>query len=208
MDQEPILRACVGGAVSTNGYLLRNGSDYFVIDAPKGMFDYVKSCGVKPVALLLTHQHYDHVEDAAKFSKDGIPIYAYQEYSPPLVMEELAKRWGLDIKVEPFEVTNVLKGKEIISVGNASICVFHVPGHSPDSVVFYFSGKQFLFCGDTLFEGSVGRSDLPFGDHKVLIDGINKHLMKLEDNIEVSPGHGDMTTIGHERRTNPFLKVR
>lgn len=203
---DPSLKTYIGGMVATNGYLLRLGDQCYVIDAPKGMYDFVKSEGVKPDVVLLTHQHYDHVEDASYFSKDGIPIYAYQPYSPPLVMKELAERWGMNVKVEPFTVTKELKGKEMISEGAMSIVCIHVPGHSPDSIAYYFAGKQFLFCGDTLFKGAIGRTDLPFGDHEALLSGIKENLLTLGNSVEVFPGHGEETTIGLESELNPFLR--
>lgn len=196
----------VGGMVSTNGYLLTVGKDKFLIDAPKGIHAHLTKLGIKVTALLLTHQHYDHVEDAALFSQQGVPIYAYQQYSPPLIMKELAERWGVTMNIAPFTVTHEVKGKDIISVGDSSICLMHIPGHSPDSLVFYFAGKQFLFCGDTLFQGSIGRTDLPFGEHETLLSGIKEHLFSLADDIEVFPGHGEATTIGEEKEHNPFLR--
>jgi len=195
----------VGGMVATNGYLLYTGDEYIAIDAPEGFYDFVDNQEIKPSALLLTHQHYDHVEDAAKFAKAGVPIYAYEDYSPDLIMEDLAQKWGMNVKVEPFKVTNSLKNREIVRIGKNSVCVIHVPGHSPDSVVLYFPGKLYLFAGDTLFNGSVGRTDLPGGDHDLLIEGIRDKMLVLNKEIEVFPGHGDRTMIGVERDSNPFF---
>ena len=204
--EEQSLKVHVGGMVATNGYLLVLGDDVFVIDAPKGMYEFVKNEGKTPTALLLTHQHYDHVEDAALFSNNGIPIYAYQQHSPPLIMQDLAQKWGANIQIQPFQVTNELKVKNMISVGKQSICTIHVPGHSPDSIVFYFAGKQFLFAGDTLFRGSIGRTDLPLGDHDSLLNGIKNDLLALDEDTLVFPGHGESTTIAEEAKTNPFLR--
>ena len=195
-----------GGMVATNGYILGTGEEYFVIDAPRGIYEVMKSKGIKPTALLLTHQHYDHIEDAYLFSEAGIPIYAYQQYSPPLVLKEQAERWGFNVKINPFNVSDEINSKEIISVGQSSIVVLHVPGHSPDSIVYYFAGKQYLFSGDTLFNKSIGRSDLPFGDPQILLNGITSKLMTLENSVEVFPGHGEPTSIGEERIGNPFIR--
>ncbi len=195
----------VGGKVATNGYLHYTGTDYIAVDAPEGFFDFIEGRGVEVKALLLTHQHYDHVEDLHKFEKAGIPIYSYEDYSKDLVMADLATQWGFEIEVEPYKVTHKVKGRDIIKVGANTICVIHVPGHSMDSVVYYFSGKQYLFAGDTLFRGGVGRSDLPNGDGELLVDGIANNLLSLNKNIQVFPGHGNETTIGRERDNNPFF---
>ncbi len=203
---EQSLKVHVGGMVATNGYLLVLGDDVFVIDAPKGMYEFVKNEGGKPTALLLTHQHYDHVEDVSLFSDDGIPVYAYQQHSPALIMQDLAQKWGANIQIQPFHVTNELKVKSMISVGAQSICTIHVPGHSPDSIVFHFVGKQFLFAGDTLFRGSIGRTDLPLGDHDALLKGIKNDLLTLDGETLVFPGHGEATTIDEEAKANLFLQ--
>ena len=195
----------VGGMVSTNGYLCNTGSEYIAIDAPKGFYDVIQSRGVRPAALLLTHQHYDHVEDAHLFAAAGIPIYAYAPYDPDLILATLAQRWGMDITVEPYTVTNILKGESLVKIGNTSIGLMHVPGHSTDSVVFYLAGKHVLFAGDTLFQGSVGRSDLPGGDEALLLNGIAQKMLTLNVDIEVFPGHGDPTNVGVERQTNRFF---
>ncbi len=195
----------VGGMVSTNGYLLYTGEHYLAVDAPYGFFDYLKEEGITPKALLLTHQHYDHVEDAHKFEKAGIPIYSYAPYSKKLIMVDLAKKWGLDVVVKPYKVDHVLKGKDMIDIGGSSICIIHVPGHSDDSIVFYFPGKVLLFAGDTLFNSSIGRSDLPGGDGDLLIKGIAEKILVLNKGIQIFPGHGDGTYILKERLNNPFF---
>jgi len=94
----------------------------------------------------------------------------------------------------------------MIRIGASSICLIHVPGHSPDSIVFYFPGKSYLFVGDTLFQGSVGRTDLPGGDESQLLNGIAHKLLVLNRDVYVFPGHGESTTIGDERDYNRFFR--
>jgi len=200
------LQVYVGGMVSTNGYVLKLGESCIVIDAPNGIYEHLQSQGLKPDALLLTHQHYDHVEDAAQFSEAGVPIYSYAPYDEDLVLIKLAQRWGFDIEVAPYEVTTVLEGTDEIEVAGHPIRLSHVPGHSLDSVTFYFSEEGLLFSGDTLFQGSIGRPDLPNGNQAQLLDGIKTKLFALPDETDVLPGHGGNTSIGAEKATNPYLR--
>jgi len=99
-----------------------------------------------------------------------------------------------------------LSDTELYSFGDSILKVIHVPGHSPGSICLYSEYDRILICGDVLFNGSIGRTDLPGGNHKILIRGIKEKLMVLPHETTVWPGHGPQTTIGHEHDTNPFLK--
>ena len=206
MKRTPSLKVHVGGMVSTNGYLFDTGSEYYVIDAPKGMFDFVKSEGITPKAVLLTHQHYDHVEDASLFSKAGYPVYAYEAYSEELNILKQASRWGMMVNVAPYHVTNETKGSDSLQIGDDEVKLLHIPGHSPDSIAFHFPQTNVVFSGDTLFCGGLGRTDLPLSDDTLLVPAIKKHLLTLEDEVMVFPGHGGQTTIGEERVNNFGLR--
>ena len=206
MVTQESLKVHVGGMVETNGYLLTLGKETFVIDAPKGMFEFVSKEGVTPTAMLLTHQHYDHIEDASYFSEQGVPIYAYETYSSSLTLEDSAARWGAAVSVAPFLVSHELKAETQITIGEHKISILHVPGHSPDSVVFHFTEKQALFAGDTLFCGSIGRTDLPGGSHQDLLNGIREKMLCLNDDTQVFSGHGQASSIGKEKASNPFIR--
>lgn len=194
-----------GGMVQTNGYLVESGDQTLVIDAPGGMAEFVAQRNRKPTALLLTHQHFDHVEDAAAIAREGAPIYAWAGYSGDLVLDEAARRWGMPVTIDPFEVDQLLAGTAELTVGGVRLQLLHVPGHSPDSVAFYEEGSGQLLAGDTLFAGSIGRTDLPGGDHNLLLQGIREKLFILPPETTVLSGHGPSTTIGQERAQNPFL---
>ena len=112
---------------------------------------------------------------------------------------------GLPISVDRYEVTHLLAGESELELAGIRFEIVPVPGHSPDSLVFHVGLLQKVFAGDTLFDDSIGRTDLPGGDHDLLIRGIRKHLLSLPGETEILPGHGAPTTVEQESRTNPFL---
>lgn len=194
-----------GGFTATHGYLLQTSAGSLLIDAPEGVADWLESLGVQPDALLLTHQHFDHVLDAAKLQALGVRIFAWDDYSPALTLEDQARSWGLPIVVTSYHVDELLAGRGHLALTGLQFALLPVPGHSPDSVVFFLAEQAQAFVGDTLFAGSIGRTDLPHGEHGVLLEGIHRHLLTLPDETEVFPGHGPATTIAAERRENPFV---
>lgn len=196
-----------GGFVQTNGYFLQ-GEDgtIILIDAPLGITDFLKEQGLKPSHLLLTHQHYDHVEDVAKLKEAGVKVYAWSPYSRTLTLEEPVRSWGLPIRVTPYEVDQLLEGMERLEVGGLTFELAHVPGHSTDSVIYHLPDQGVVFAGDTLFAGSIGRTDLPGGNHAQLIAGIQEHLLTQPPATTLLPGHGPATTVSEEMRDNPYIR--
>ena len=195
-----------GGFVQTNGYLIETPEGgHLLVDAPQGIAEWLAARGIRPLALLLTHQHYDHVEDAAAVADMGAKVYAWAAYSSELTLEERVRSWGMPIVVEPYTVEEILEGRETLEIGGLQIGLAHVPGHSPDSVTFHLAERGELYGGDTLFAGSVGRADLPGGDMGLLVDGIRGKLFTLPPDTVVYPGHGPETTIGAERAGNPYV---
>lgn len=195
-----------GGFVQTNAYLVETpDGGHLLIDAPMGVAEWLKQKGITPAALLLTHQHYDHVEDAAAVAAMGVKIHAFAPYSTALTLEERVRDWGLPIQVPPYTVDELLEGRPSVEVGGATLKIAHVPGHSTDSVTFYLAGKGELYAGDTLFQGSIGRADLPGGNMAQLVDGIREKLFALPEETRVFPGHGPATAIGAERAENPYV---
>jgi glyoxylase-like metal-dependent hydrolase (beta-lactamase superfamily II) len=194
-----------GGFVQTNGYLLHapDGSA-IVIDAPLGMAAWLRERGIRPAALLLTHQHYDHVEDAAAVAALGATIHAWSPYSTDLTLEDLMRSFGMPVEVAPFTVDVPLAGRSGLEIGGLRLELAHVPGHAADSVTFHLPAAGELYSGDTLFAGSIGRADLPGGDPELLIAGIREKLFALPDATLVYPGHGPATRIGVERAGNPY----
>lgn len=194
-----------GGFVQTNGYLVETPDGNFLIDAPEGVARWAEAKGVRVDEVLLTHQHYDHVTDCAALKAGGAKLFALEDYSKDLTLENAARAWGLPISVVPYEIDGKFDPEKTLRVAGLEIRLAHVPGHSPDSVTFYLPEKGVLFSGDTLFEGSVGRTDLPGGNTKQLLDGISGKLLTLPEETTVFPGHGGQTEIGVEKRENPYL---
>jgi len=207
------IRKYTGGMVMTNAYLLGEGADCVLIDAPLGVTSWLEEQGEMPKELLLTHQHYDHVEDVARLAAMGVKIRAYAEYSQDLTLEKFRAQWGAPIEVPPYSIDDVLGKTSRLKSGAYEFRIAYVPGHSVDSIVFITSASdnpdddddKLVFAGDTLFADSIGRPDLPGGDQDLLLDGIRKKLLILPDDTRVFPGHGTETSIGRERAVNPFL---
>jgi hydroxyacylglutathione hydrolase len=193
-----------GGMVQTNGYLVESLNGNYLVDAPKGICDWLRSKGVRVDALYLTHQHYDHVEDVAALQKSGVKVYGWAAYSKDLTLERYGASWGMP-EVEPYRVDELVKEGEGNYFG-CSVSVSHVPGHSPDSITFYLEDAGVVFVGDALFAGSVGRCDLPGGDFDQLIDAIRAKLLVLPDQTRVYSGHGPSTSIGRESQSNGYLR--
>jgi glyoxylase-like metal-dependent hydrolase (beta-lactamase superfamily II) len=196
-----------GGIAQTNGWLLRLQDQAIAIDAPEGMSAWLSSQGVKLNALLLTHQHFDHVLDAAAIAAShACPVIAFAPYSPDLTLERLfGISAGISFSVPPFTVTDLVTESSSLDLLGTSWSVLHVPGHSPDSICFHSSTTGHLFGGDVLFRDGIGRTDFPGGSTRTLLSGIQNKILTLPDETQVHPGHGPSTTIARERLQNPFL---
>lgn len=200
------LTSYTGGFVQTNGYLIETPDGNLLIDAPEGVAAWAEERGVRVDHVLLTHQHYDHVTDAAALQAAGAKLHALEDHSPDLTLESMVRTWGLPIQVRPYTVDSRFDmGGGPLRLCGLEFALAHVPGHSPDSVTFHLAGQGVLFSGDTLFEHSIGRTDLPGGSHQTLLDGIATKLFTLPPETRVFPGHGPATTIGAEIRENPYL---
>ncbi len=194
-----------GGFAQTNGYLVETPEGNFLVDAPDGAAKWIEERGVRVDDVLLTHQHYDHVMDAAKLKAGGARLHAFTEYSTDLTLETAVRSWGLPITVEPYQIDMVFDMASPLKIAGLEFVLAHVPGHSTDSVTFYLASSGLVFSGDTLFAGSIGRPDLPGGNVEQLLDGIAAHLMTLPEETRVFPGHGPATTIARERVENQYL---
>jgi len=165
----------------------------------------LRAAAAKPVGIWLTHAHIDHVLGVPEVATEtGAPVYLHpadrELYD---AVPEQASWFGLTAD-PPRPPDRALAAGERLTVGSLSFTVRHAPGHSPGHVVFV--GEGAVFGGDVLFQGSIGRTDLPGGDFDTLIDSIERELLVLPDSTIVYTGHGPATTIGAERRTNPFLR--
>jgi glyoxylase-like metal-dependent hydrolase (beta-lactamase superfamily II) len=196
-----------GGIADTNGYFLEWESARIVVDAPEGMADWLTAKGATVDVLLLTHQHFDHVMDAAEIqNRFGAQVFAFAPFSRDLTLERLyAMGTGGPFSVDAFTVDTVLADAETASFCGNEWELMHIPGHSPDSLCFFQPELGIVFGGDVLFLDGVGRTDFPNGSSSQLIAGIKSKLLQLPDATQVLPGHGPATTIGREREENPFL---
>lgn len=198
------------GAVATNCYLAENTKtkEALIIDpgdnAP-GIEKIIKSDGVTPVAVLLTHGHFDHAMAAEEVANEyGIEIYAHEAERETLEDPRINLS-GMIGQTLKFHADRYVKDGEVLHLAGFDIQVFHTPGHTLGGVCYYLEEEKVLFSGDTLFCQSVGRTDFPTGSASTLIRSIQEKLMPLPDDTEVYTGHEDMTTIGMERKYNPFL---
>lgn len=187
----------------TNAYLIGENDRCILIDAPLGVDEWLKREGATPSDLLLTHQHYDHVEGVAKLAEQGVQIHAYSPHSTDLTLELLLQQSGIQLSVAPYTVNHLLKGKSVLEVADWTFKLEHIPGHSLDSVAYITDDHA--FSGDTLFSGGIGRADLPGGDMDLLVRGIREKLLTLDKNTRIFPGHGPTTTIAEEEATNIYL---
>lgn len=181
------------GPYQANCYILgcNETNEGLVIDPGDEAFRIVKEisgAGLKIRYILLTHGHFDHTGGAGELRRvTKAPVWIHK-----------LDQWGLDFAADGY----VYEGQEI-PLGVFKLRVFHTPGHSPGGVCFYAPGA--VFTGDTLFAGSVGRTDFPGGDHNGLIQGVKQKIFPLGNDNRVYPGHGPRSTIGTERRRNPFF---
>ncbi|WP_059026364.1 MBL fold metallo-hydrolase [Gabonibacter massiliensis] len=171
--------------------------------------DFLADHHLKPVALLDTHLHIDHIfGNDFMFNEYGLSAQAHPADAFWVEdAEKYAAMLGVRGITPPPALGDLLEDGQIVRFGHSELEVIHVPGHSPGGVCFYSKKDKLLISGDVLFEGSVGRADLPGGNMAELLDGIRAKLFVLPDDVRVIPGHGRETTIGAEKRYNPFFQV-
>lgn len=196
-----------GGIFETNCYLLDAPGGSILFDAPEGACQWLESRGLAPRLLLLTHGHFDHIPDVSKLKRRfNCEVGCHAETVPMISDPDFFRGYGFALEVEPTKpdfLIEVAPSREFIG---REFEILEVPGHSPGSLCFLSRAEQLLIGGDVLFAGGVGRWDLPGGDGELLFRGIREKLFPLADDITVLPGHGPPTTIGEERRTNPFVR--
>ena len=168
---------------------------------------FIDSKGIKPQLILLTHAHFDHIYGVAPLAaKYGIGVYMHPSDKVILSRQQLfAAAFGLPAPDSDFRTIDIHEGN-IVSFGSIIFTVIETPGHTPGGVCYYSKESQMLLSGDTLFAGSIGRTDHPGGDYDKEIVSIMDKLMGLDGDTVVLPGHGPTTDIGYERTHNPFLQ--
>ncbi len=198
------IKRFVVGPIETNCYVVSEpvSGEGMLIDPgdyDPGIEEYAKAENIKILYTLNTHGHADHIKGNAVFA---FPVLIHELDEPCL--SDPGKNLSLLTleRIEPVRAERLLKDGDEIFLGDAVFTVIHTPGHTVGGISVLC--EDVLFSGDTLFFEGVGRTDLPGGDHKTLIESMDR-LMTLPDSVRVFPGHGQETTIGHEREYNPFL---
>lgn len=208
-EQTEVLRYIVG-PVCTNCYLLVNHKtgELLVVDPgdqAQLIEKQIEKTGAKPVAILLTHGHFDHAGAAeALADKYQISIYAHEAERETLEDPGL-NFCGMIGEHKVYHADIFVKDEEVLNLAGFSIRVFFTPGHTIGGCCYYIADEKILFSGDTLFQESVGRTDFPRGSASDLIRAIREKLMPLPDDVTVYTGHDESTLIGYERMHNPYL---
>lgn len=199
------------GPLGTNCYLLVNDGlgEAVIVDpaaCPAGLTAYIRDGGLKVKAVLLTHAHFDHImgidEVIRQFGE--MPVYVHEEDQELLRDPDsnLSRGYGMDYSYS--KAVSVRDGQTLRLIGY-EFRVIHTPGHTPGGVCYYIASEETLISGDTLFQGSVGRTDFPGGSSSQLVRSVREKLLPLPDSTQVYPGHMGMTSIGYEKEHNPFV---
>lgn len=209
------IRVFAFNPLQVNTYLLYDESGQCVIIDPacyedpekRALSEFIKKEKLKPVMALNTHCHIDHILGNNFVTKEfSIPLKTHKD---SLMFIEKGKEYAMTFGFEVQELKKpdgYLEDGEVIEFGQQQLELIHTPGHADGSICFYHKQSGLLLCGDVLFRAGIGRTDLPTGDFDTLIESIKQKLFVLPDDVIVYPGHGPETTIGEEKRSNPFLQ--
>ena len=205
-----IIQQRVLGMVSTNVYVCMHAEtkEAFIVDPADDADEIIRlvsAMGAKPCAILLTHGHFDHIMAVKEVKeKYQIPVYACRQEEAMLAEPtvNMTAVYGRSCSIKPDVL---LDDGQIFEAAGFSIQMFHTPGHTKGSCCYYIEDEGVLFSGDTLFCGSVGRTDFPGGSSAEIVRSLHKLVDALPEDTEVFPGHDTSTTIGYEKRYNPFV---
>lgn len=205
------IKTFVGPGFGENAYLAwnRGSSEAIAIDPGAdvaSMISVLDGSALQLQAILLTHAHIDHIEGIAALKRHAdVPIYMHPD-DAPFYNNAHAQAAQFGMRVEPLPpVDQHLRDEQRVNVAGIEFEVRHVPGHCPGHVIFYNAASAVAFVGDVVFQGSIGRTDLPGGNYQRLMQSIRDSVMTLPEGTRLYSGHGPVTTVGEERRFNPFI---
>ncbi len=185
------------------------GGKAIVVDAPKDsaaeLLSAARRHNLSIELIVNTHGHWDHIADNAELQQQTLAPIAIHRLDEPRIKNPVPVFFRLPFEIPPTRAGRYLDAGNVVEVGDLKFEVLFTPGHTEGGICLYERTEKFLFSGDTLFAGSVGRVDLPGGDWDTLMTSIKNELLTLPDEVTVYPGHGPSTTIGRERERNPFL---
>jgi hydroxyacylglutathione hydrolase len=199
------------GPFSVNSYYLQDDQTVLIIDPGSEielLLNDIIKLGIYPGAVLITHPHIDHIQ-GIQATKERFPnTTVYMSTNGRELIKEIPIQALLFGQPDPGKliIDSFITSETAFTIGSISVIPISTPGHCPGSISYLIGSN--LFSGDTLFKGTIGRSDVPGGDGKLLIESITKKLLLLPDNVVVYPGHGDPTTIDREKKSNPYLSRR
>lgn len=211
-DEGPIeVRVFTSAGFGQNAYLVRAPESRRAVAVDPGgavgaMVDALEAEGLDLEAILLTHSHVDHIEGVAELvRRTDAPVYLHPDARPLYdAAAQQAQMFGMPFE-EPPAPDHPLRGGDVLALAGMRIEVRDAPGHAPGHVVLYVPDGGVAFVGDVVFQGSIGRTDLPGGDFQQLMRSIREAVLSLPDETVLHSGHGPATTVGHERVSNPFL---
>ena len=193
----------VGDEATHEGIVIDPGDDI------QDILTLIRKHNLNVKQIVITHAHIDHVGGAMKLrAATGAPILLNQNDYELLKMLDVQAAWLGMASPGPVEIDHSPKHSDLVKAGKLEAQVFHTPGHTEGSICLYFEPQKRLIAGDTLFAGSIGRTDLPGGSFQKIIASLHDHVLTLPDDTMVVPGHGPVTSIGEEREINPFLQKK
>lgn len=213
MSKIPTIVGVALGPFETNCYIvsLPDSRDCWIVDAsyePGDLIEAVRSARLRPVALVFTHAHCDHIAGAFEVLRafPGLPVFIHGEEAAFLNDPMLNLSAMMGVPVTGPAPTRLLSDGDELTLAGQTWRVMHTPGHSPGGISLYHEPSATAIVGDTLFAGSVGRTDFPGSDPRVLTRSIREKLYTLPEATKIYPGHGPTSTIGREKRSNPFVR--
>ena len=199
------------GPVGTNCYIVINEGtkECFLVDmaaCPPELVSHIKNLGLTVKAVLLTHGHFDHIMGLDRFLEEfPVPVYACAAEKELLESAQLNSSSGMLGQPYTFHGAQYVKDGDLLEIAGMKIQVIQTPGHTIGGCCYYIADEQTLFSGDTLFRASIGRTDLPTGSMGALVRSVTEKILVLPDETRVYPGHMEETTVGYEKKYNPFL---